>query len=141
VRTRRAKPRRRKAVLIVDDVDDNRRLYAMFLEFDGFEVTTAADGPEALAKARARRRPDVVVMDFAIPKIDGWEVTRILKRDARTRTIPVIALTGHALAGAEARAREAGCDAFLTKPCLPDRLADEIRRVLNVGSRRRKRAS
>src|SRR5437867_4822426 len=92
----------------------------MFLQFEGFEVTTAVDGHDALNQARAHP-PDLVVMDLAIPGIDGWEVTRTLKRDGRTRAIPVIAVTGHALAGAEARARAAGCDAFLTKPCLPAR--------------------
>ena len=127
--------RRRKTVLIVDDVEDNRRLYAMFLQLEGFEVTTAVDGYDALNKALARP-PDLVVMDLAIPGIDGWEVTRTLKRDGRTRAIPVIAVTGHALAGAEARAKEAGCDAFLTKPCLPDTLSREIRRILKLRTRR-----
>jgi two-component system, cell cycle response regulator DivK len=133
MRARRA--RRRKSVLIVDDVEDNRRIYAMFLRFDGFDVTTAVDGHDALEQARAAL-PDLVVMDLAIPGIDGWEVTRTLKRDGRTRSIPVIAVTGHALAGAEARAKEAGCDAFLTKPCLPDTLSREIRRILKLRPRR-----
>jgi len=126
---------RRKAVLIVDDVEDNRRIYAMFLRFDGFDVTTAVDGHDALEQVRAGL-PDLVVMDLAIPGIDGWEVTRTLKRDSRTRAIPVIAVTGHALAGAEARAKAAGCDAFLTKPCLPETLSREIRRILKLRPRR-----
>jgi CheY-like chemotaxis protein len=132
--------RRRRCVLIVDDVEDNRRIYAMFLRFDGFRVITAVDGPDALAKAFARR-PDVVVMDLAIPAIDGWTVTRMLKGDARTRSIPVIALTGHALAGAEARARRAGCDAFLIKPCVPEELTREIRRILSLGPGRARSAA
>ncbi|OLB42019.1 MAG: response regulator [Candidatus Rokubacteria bacterium 13_2_20CM_2_64_8] len=127
--------RRPKSVLIVDDVEDNRRIYAMFLQFEGFEVTTAVDGHDALSQARAHP-PDLVVMDLAIPGIDGWEVTRTLKRDGRTRAIPVIAVSGHALAGAEARARAAGCDAFLTKPCLPDTLSREIHRILKLRPRR-----
>src|SRR5215470_559109 len=92
---RRRRPTR---VLIVDDVEDNRRIYTMFLTAAGFEVRSAADGHEALARVHALR-PDVVVMDLAIPGIDGWAVTRRLKRDPRTRSIPVIALTGHVLAG------------------------------------------
>jgi len=112
-------------VLIVDDVEDNRRIYTMFLTAAGFHVRTAADGHEALARVHALR-PDVVVMDFAIPGIDGWQVTRRLKRDSRTRSIPVIALTGHVLAGAEREARRAGCDMFLTKPCLPEDLQRHI---------------
>jgi two-component system, cell cycle response regulator DivK len=116
-------------VLIVDDVDDNRRIYAMFLKHRGFEVASAVDGREALRKARTLM-PAVIVMDLAIPGIDGWETTRRLKRDARTRAIPVIALTGYVLAGARDQARQAGCDGFLTKPCLPERLVREIRRIL-----------
>jgi CheY-like chemotaxis protein len=70
-------------------------------------------------------------MDLALPRMDGWEATRRLKADARTRHIPVVALTGHALAGHADGAREAGCDAFVTKPCLPDALVAEIRRLLD----------
>jgi CheY-like chemotaxis protein len=138
-----ASPRRRSPpprVLIVDDIEDNRRIYAMFLEFSGFVVTSAANGHEALARARALR-PDVIVMDLALPGLDGWETTRRLRRDRRTRDIPVIALTGHVLPGAEEEARAAGCDHFLTKPCLPEVLAAEIRRALRrpPASRRRDR--
>jgi two-component system cell cycle response regulator DivK len=123
-------------VLIVDDVEDNRRIYTMFLTAGGFEVESAADGHEALTKVRALR-PDVIVMDFAIPGIDGWQVTRRLKRDPRTRSIPVIALTGHVLAGAEQKARRAGCDLFLTKPCLPEDLQGHIERLMTGSATRR----
>jgi two-component system, cell cycle response regulator DivK len=74
--------------------------------------------------------PDVVLMDLALPLMDGWEATRRLKGDPRTAKILVVALTGHALAGHQEGARRAGCDAFVTKPCLPDELVDEIRRLL-----------
>jgi CheY-like chemotaxis protein len=127
-------------VLIVDDVEDNRRVYAMFLEHRGFDVESAADGRQALRKARAFL-PDVIVMDLAIPGIDGWETTRRLKRDGRTQGIPVIALTGYVVGGARERARQAGCDAFLTKPCLPDRLVREIRRLLRIRMPRLRRAN
>jgi two-component system cell cycle response regulator DivK len=124
-----AKKPRRPRILIVDDVEDNRRIYAMFLRARAFDVNVAGDGHQALAKAQ-RLLPDLVVMDLAIPGIDGWEVTRRLKRNRRTRGIPVIALTGHALAGAKEEAQRAGCIAFLTKPCLPDELIGAIERVL-----------
>src|SRR5688572_19902681 len=75
--------------------------------------------------------PDIVLMDLALPRMDGWEATRRLKNDPRTRHIPIVALTGHALAGHAEGAREAGCDAFVTKPCLPDALVTEIRRLLD----------
>lgn len=135
VRPQRAQ--RPTKVLIVDDVEDNRQIYAMFLRFQGFEVTAVADGLDALETA-VTEIPDVVVMDLAIPGIDGWEATRRLKRHRRTRAVPVIVLTGHALAGSKERAKEAGCDAFLTKPCLPEDLAREIRRVLKFVGRKRK---
>jgi CheY-like chemotaxis protein len=127
----RTKARRLPRILIVDDVEDNRRIYAMFLRAKAFDVTVAADGHEALAKARALV-PDLVVMDLAIPGIDGWEVTRRLKRDRRTHRIPIIALTGHALAGVREEAQRAGCTAFLTKPCLPDDLIRAIQRILRL---------
>jgi CheY-like chemotaxis protein len=117
-------------VLIVDDFADNREMYGQFLEFSGFRVAEAQNGHEALEKAFALK-PDLIVMDLSLPGLDGWEATRRLKADGRTRTTPVIALTGHALAGHSKGAIEAGCDAFITKPCLPERLLEEIRKMLD----------
>lgn len=121
----------RPLILIVEDFDDNRQMYALFLELSGFTVAEAASGPEGLEKARALL-PDLVVTDLSLPGIDGWEVTRRLKADERTRHIPVLALTSHALARYQDTAREAGCDGFVTKPCLPENLVEEIRRVLDT---------
>ena len=78
-------------------------------------------------------------MDLALPRMDGWEATRRLKNDPRTRHIPIVALTGHALAGHAEGAREAGCDAFVTKPCLPDALVAEIKRLLDAHGGRTRR--
>jgi two-component system, cell cycle response regulator DivK len=119
-------------ILIVDDFDDNREMYAEFLRFTGYRVEEAANGLEALEKAFGLL-PDVIVMDLSLPGVDGWEVTRRLKADGRTGHIPVIAVTGHALAGHSQGALEAGCDAFVTKPCLPEDLATEIQRLLDAG--------
>jgi CheY-like chemotaxis protein len=116
-------------VLIVDDFEDNREMYTQYLRFIGYRVAEAVDGHDALAKADSLH-PDVIVMDLSLPGLDGWEATRRLKADARTRDIPVIALTGHALAGHAEGARDAGCDAFVTKPCIPADLEAEIRRIL-----------
>ena len=116
-------------VLIVDDFADNREMYSQFLEFSGFRVAEAQNGHEALEKAFALR-PDLIVMDLSLPGLDGWEATRRLKADDRTRATPVIALTGHALAGHSKGAIDAGCDAFITKPCLPERLLEEITSML-----------
>jgi len=116
-------------ILIVDDFADNREMYTQFLEFSGFHVAEAQNGHEALDKAFALR-PDLIVMDLSLPGLDGWEATRRLKADDRTRAIPIIALTGHALAGHSKGAMDAGCDAFITKPCLPERLMEEIKSML-----------
>src|SRR3954466_12736055 len=119
-------------ILVVDDFQDNREMYAEYLQFSGFRVAEAATGHEALEKAFALR-PDLIIMDLSLPVMDGWEATRRLKADERTRKIPVVALTGHALAGHSRGAKEAGCDSFLAKPCLPDQLVAEIRRMLESG--------
>lgn len=114
-----------RRILVVDDFDDNRAMYAEFLAYSGFVVDEAADGAEAVEQAR-RFLPDAVVMDLALPVMDGWEATRRIKADPNTRHIPVVAVTGHALAGHSRVAREAGCDAFLAKPCLPERLLETL---------------
>ena len=118
-------------ILVVDDFADNREMYTQFLEFSGFRVAEAQNGHEALEKA-FDLRPDLIVMDLSLPGLDGWEATRRLKADDRTRGIPVIALTGHALAGHSKGAMDAGCDAFITKPCLPERLMEEIKSMLKA---------
>lgn len=116
-------------ILVVDDFQDNREMYAEYLTFSGFRVIEAGNGKEAVEEA-FERLPDLIIMDLSLPVMDGWEATRVLKGDDRTRKIPVLALTGHALAGHSKGAKDAGCDAFLAKPCLPDQLVAEIRRML-----------
>lgn len=125
------KPKAERArVLVVDDYPDAREMYTEYLEYSGFEVVQAANGMEALEKA-VEHTPDIILMDLSLPVMDGWEATRRLKADHRTAGIPVVALTGHALAGISEGARKAGCDAFVTKPCLPEDLVKEIRRILD----------
>ncbi len=127
-------------VLVVEDYEDAREMYAAYLQFSGFEVAEATNGIEAVEKAR-ELLPDIVLMDLALPRMDGWEATRQLKSDEQTRHIPIVALTGHALAGHAEGARQAGCDAFVTKPCLPDALVVEIRRLLESHAGRGRRTS
>jgi CheY-like chemotaxis protein len=116
-------------VLIVDDYPDAREMYSEYLQYSGFDVVEAQNGQEALQRA-VDEQPDIILMDLSLPVMDGWEATRRLKADERTASIPVVALTGHALAGISDGARKAGCDAFVTKPCLPEDLVKEIRKVL-----------
>lgn len=118
-------------VLVVDDVAHGREIFAEYLEFRGFRVATAADGLEAMDKA-FELHPDIILMDLSLPQLDGWEATRRLKADERTSSIPIIALTAHALAAAHDRAKEVGCDAVVTKPCIPKDLEAEVRRQLDA---------
>ena len=118
-------------ILVVDDYQDAREMYAEYLQFSGFRVAEAKNGNEAVEKAFALK-PDLILMDLSLPGMDGWEATRRLKADEATRRIPVVALTGHALAGASEGAKKAGCDSFVTKPCLPDDLVVEVRRMLTT---------
>jgi CheY-like chemotaxis protein len=120
-------------VLVVEDYQDAREMYAAYLQFSGYRVAEATNGIEAIERAN-ELMPDIILMDLALPKMDGWEATRRLKMDDRTRHIPIVALTGHALAGHAEGARQAGCDSFVTKPCLPDALVAEIRRMLEASS-------
>ena len=118
-------------ILVVDDYQDAREMYAEYLQFSGFRVAEARNGNEAVEQAFALK-PALILMDLSLPGMDGWEATRRLKADETTRHIPIVALTGHALAGASEGARRAGCDSFVTKPCLPDDLVVEVRRMLGT---------
>ena len=118
-------------ILVVDDYQDAREMYAEYLQYSGFRVAEARNGNEAVTQARSLK-PDLILMDLSLPGMDGWEATRVLKADEETRHIPIVALTGHALAGASEGARKAGCDSFVTKPCLPDDLVVEVRRMLDA---------
>lgn len=119
-------------VLVVDDYADNREMYVEYLLHKGYDVVEATNGHEAIERAFSLRL-DLVVMDLSLPGIDGWEATRRLKADPRTRRIPVVVVTGHAHSDDLATARAAGCDAFLTKPCLPQELFEKIESMLGRG--------
>jgi CheY-like chemotaxis protein len=125
-------------VVIVEDLEDTSTLYSRFLTHLGYHVTAIPDGLEALEQIPALL-PHVIIMDIAIPGVDGLEVTRRLKRRRLTREIPVIAVSGYTSAGSPEKASKAGCVSYLPKPCLPARLAEEIQRVLvKTGPRRRR---
>jgi two-component system, cell cycle response regulator DivK len=121
--------RDRPLILVVEDQEELRRLYVEQLALCGFEVIEAANGEDAIAHTSSRS-PDVVLMDLSLPILDGWEATRRLKADTRTAHIPVVALTAHDGSGELQRATRAGCDWFVPKPCPPDALINEVRRVL-----------
>jgi two-component system, cell cycle response regulator DivK len=131
-------PTAKPLILVVEDFDDAREMYRDYLEFSGFRVETARDGREAIDKTR-ELQPDLVLMDLSLPGIDGWEATRLLKSLPETSHILIIALSAHALAAEGERARAAGCDGFIAKPCLPPDLVQEIARYLKGQAVERRR--
>lgn len=118
-----------KTVLLVEDNEDNLVVYRTILEHVGYRVIEARDGEEGVNRAR-EFRPDLILMDISIPKLDGWEATQRLKSDADTRDIPIIALTAHALEEDRQKALLAGCDGYLAKPVEPRRVVQEVERFV-----------
>lgn len=116
-------------MLIVDDSLHTRELYTEYLTYCGLGVVSAADAESGLALAYALK-PDVIVMDLAMPGLNGITATHRLRVSPRTRRIPIVVLTGYAYRAIEQGALEAGADAFLTKPCLPEDLELRIRDLL-----------
>jgi two-component system cell cycle response regulator DivK len=116
-------------ILLVEDNEMNRDMLARRLERKGFEVVIAVDGQAGIDMASSAS-PDIILMDLSLPVIDGWEATRQIKADPATQSIPVIALTAHAMAGDEQKALEAGCDDYDTKPIDLKRLLDKIESLL-----------
>lgn len=124
----------RGRILVVDDVEDNRDLYATYFEHWGFETEQACDGEDALAKI-TKSPPDVVIMDLSMPNLDGWEATRLVKSNPRTTRVIVIVVTGTAMRGNLEAARAAGADEVCSKPCLPKELLARVEHHLAMRSR------
>ncbi len=120
-------PNQTKTVLLVEDNEDNRFIYATALRYAGYEVIEAVSGRQGIQEARVQR-PDLILMDISIPDVDGWEATIVLKADPLTRSIPIIAVTAHVLPGDERRSMEAGCDGYFAKPVTPATLIAEVDR-------------
>ena len=116
-------------ILLVEDNEMNRDMLSRRLERKGFEVIIAVDGQQGVDLAGSES-PALILMDLSLPVIDGWEATRQIKADPATQNIPVIALTAHAMAGDEQKAREAGCDDYDTKPVDLKRLLEKIGKFL-----------
>jgi two-component system, cell cycle response regulator DivK len=119
-------------ILYIEDNDDNVYMLKMRFEMlDGFQVVVAENGEVGCTKAEAER-PDLILMDLDLPVMDGWEAARRLKNNAATHSIPIIALTAHAMSGSREKALAAGCDEFDTKPVDFDRLMQKINRLLTA---------
>ena len=118
-----------QTVLLIEDQEDNRRILRDLLTSAGFEIVEAVDGEAGVAAARAHV-PELILMDIQLPVIDGLEATRRIKARPELRHIPIIAVTSYALSGDEAKAREAGCDDYVTKPFRPRQLLAKIKEQL-----------
>ena len=118
-------------VLLVEDNEMNRDMLSRRLIRRGFQVVFAMDGQQGVDLARSEQ-PDIILMDMSLPVIDGWEATRRVKADDATRSVPVIGLTAHAMAGDREKAIEAGCDDYDTKPVDLDRLISNIERLIGA---------
>lgn len=123
-------------ILIVDDNPANQKLARVILQAEGYEIRTAADGEQAIAAIRAER-PSLVLMDIQLPGMDGLEVTRRLRADEATRTIPIVAVTAYAMKGDRERAFEAGCDGYISKPIDPLALPSQIAEFLSAARTRK----
>jgi CheY-like chemotaxis protein len=119
----------RPLVLLIEDFDDAREMYAEYLQFSGLRAVGAADAVQGL-KLAEEMQPAVILMDAALPGLSGWDATARLKANPATRHIPVLMLTGHVMGDARERAHAAGADGFLPKPCLPDELTRHVVAVL-----------
>lgn len=126
-----AAARQRPLVLVVDDVPDGLEVCSQLLQFRGFDVATATDGVEAMERTH-ELLPDVVLMDISLPRMDGLEATRRLKKDPRTSAIPILAVTAHALDSARLEALAAGCSDVVTKPFGAREIEEAIRRQLRA---------
>jgi two-component system cell cycle response regulator DivK len=120
-------------ILVVEDNQDNRELVVKVLKINGYHVIEAVDGQDAIEKTKAEN-PDLILMDLFIPKIDGYEVTRRLKRDKDLKSIPIIALTAHAMKGDMEVALAAGCDGYIPKPIDIRELPKQIEHFLKGNS-------
>jgi two-component system, cell cycle response regulator DivK len=118
-----------KRILVVEDTENNRMILNDLLTNAGFEVMEARDGEKGVAMA-AECRPDLILMDIQLPKVDGYEATRRIKAKPELQHIPVIAVTSYALSGDEAKARAAGCNGYIAKPFSPRVILAKVRELL-----------
>lgn len=121
----------RKHILLVEDNDDNASVYQMALEHAGYRVTRAADGEQALRLVRLIR-PDLIIMDISLPKLDGWQVTAAIKQDPALKSIPIVAVTAHAFDTDRQKARLLGFSGYLPKPVEPRRVLAEVGQLIGA---------
>jgi two-component system cell cycle response regulator DivK len=118
-----------RRILVIEDTEDNRRIFRDLLGPSGYELIEARDGEQGVAMAVAER-PDLILMDIQLPVIDGYEATRRIKANPGLRHIPIIAITSYALSGDEAKSRAAGCDGYIAKPFSLQEVLDVVHNFL-----------
>jgi two-component system cell cycle response regulator DivK len=116
-------------ILIADDDFDNRTIAQQILEAAGYRTLLAVNGLEAVA-LNDREKPDLLLLDLSMPKMNGWDVAKKIRQDEKQGHLPIIAFTAHALAGEAEKAKAAGCDEYLAKPCAPKEIAETVKRLL-----------
>ena len=121
-----------KQILVVEDQEDNRRILRDLLTSAGFDLVEATTGEEGVTLAETHH-PDLILMDIQLPGLDGYETTRRIKANPALHQIPIIAVTSYALSGDEVKAKQAGCDAYVTKPFSPRALLAKVREYLREG--------
>jgi two-component system, cell cycle response regulator DivK len=118
-----------KRILVIEDTEDNRQIVRDLLTSAGYELVEAVDGEEGVEMA-AKEKPDLILMDIQLPKMDGYEATRRIKADPDLRATPILAVTSYALSGDEEKTRAAGCDGYIAKPFSPRQLLGKVREFL-----------
>ena len=121
----------RKKILVVDDDKKNRYLVSFLLEKEGFEVVIATNGLEGIEAAK-KQQVDLIIMDIKMPKMDGYEATRRIRRLKKYKSIPIIALTSYAMREDKERVMKAGCTVYMSKPITPEIFTEEIKKFLEV---------
>jgi len=120
-----------KRILIIEDQEDTRRILHDLLKSAGYEMIEAVTGEQGLVVARIHR-PDLILMDIQLPDLDGYETSRRIKADPALQSIPIVAVTSYAMSGDDAKAYEAGCVGYVTKPFSPRQLLAKLREFLPV---------
>lgn len=116
-------------VLVADDDVDNRSIAQKILEVAGYQVVLASNGLEVLEIA-SKQKVDLILLDLSMPKMSGWEAARRLRERPELNQIPIVAFTAHAMTGDSLRARASGCDDYISKPCVPQEMAEKVKRCL-----------
>jgi len=116
-------------ILLIEDNESNRDMLSRRLQRRGYKVVIAVDGEQGIALAKSEK-PELILMDISLPHLDGWEATRLIKASPETRSIPVIALTAHAMSGDREKCLEAGCEDYDTKPVDLERLLSKVQDLL-----------